>query len=95
MFPGTSTLNQIERILELTGKPSQKDVESIESPLAANIISSTNIPKKKTFSQMFPNASEDALDLLKHLLVFNPSQRYTAKDALSHRYVKDFHDEEE
>lgn len=26
LFPGTSTLNQIERILELTGKPSQKDV---------------------------------------------------------------------
>ncbi len=24
MFPGTSTLNQIERILEITGKPTQK-----------------------------------------------------------------------
>ena len=44
---------------------------------------------------MFPNASEDALDLLKHLLAFNPNQRYTAKDALAHRYVKDFHDDEE
>jgi len=29
LFPGTSTLNQIERILELTGRPSQKDLESI------------------------------------------------------------------
>ena len=37
-------------------------------------------------------ASEDALDLLKHLLVFNPDNRYTAADALAHRYVKDFHD---
>lgn len=54
-------------------------MEAIDSPLAANIISSTNIPKKKTFSQMFPGASEDALDLLKHLLSFNPHQRYTAK----------------
>jgi serine/threonine protein kinase len=59
------------------------------------VISSTNIPKKKTFSQMFPGASEDALDLLKHLLVFNPHQRYTAKEALSHKYVKDFHEEKE
>jgi serine/threonine protein kinase len=41
---------------------------------------------------MFPNASDDAIDLLKHLLVFNPTQRFTAKDALAHRYVKDFHD---
>ena len=26
LFPGTSTLNQIERILELTGRPSQQDI---------------------------------------------------------------------
>lgn len=44
---------------------------------------------------MFPTASQDALDLLKHLLVFNPNQRYTATEALNHRYVKDFHDESE
>jgi serine/threonine protein kinase len=63
--------------------------------LAANIISSTNIPKKKTYSSMFPTASEDGLDLLKHLLVFNPNLRYSAAEALNHRYVKDFHDEAE
>jgi serine/threonine protein kinase len=44
---------------------------------------------------MFPGASDDALDLLKHLLAFNPELRYTAAQALSHRYVKDFHDENE
>jgi serine/threonine protein kinase len=44
---------------------------------------------------MFPTASEDALDLVKHLLVFNPLQRYTAAEALAHRYIKDFHDEAE
>ena len=41
---------------------------------------------------MFPTASEDALDLIKHLLTFNPLQRYTAAEALAHRYVKGFHD---
>ncbi len=44
---------------------------------------------------MFPGANEDALDLLKHLLTFNPNQRYDATQALAHRYVKDFHDEKE
>jgi len=28
---------------------------------------------------MFPNAGDDAIDLLKHLLAFNPQQRFTAK----------------
>ena len=41
---------------------------------------------------MFPTASEEALDLLKKLLAFNPNLRYTATEALNHRYVKDFHD---
>ena len=31
LFPGTSTLNQIERVLELCGKPSAKDIESLDS----------------------------------------------------------------
>ena len=31
---------------------------------------------------MFPAGNEDALDLLKHLLAFNPNQRYTAQEAL-------------
>ena len=37
-FPGNSTLNQIEKVLELTGKPSQKEVDSLESSVAANIL---------------------------------------------------------
>ena len=38
IFPGTSTLNQIERVLELTGKPRTEDVEALESDLAMNIL---------------------------------------------------------
>jgi mitogen-activated protein kinase 15 len=49
IFPGVSTLNQIERVLELTGKPKNEDIESIESPLAWNILASINITKKKSF----------------------------------------------
>lgn len=29
VFPGTSTLNQIERVLELTGRPSNSDIQSL------------------------------------------------------------------
>lgn len=77
----------------MTGRPTQKDIESIDSPLAANIISSSNIPKKKSYTQMFPAGSEEALDLIKRLLVFNPNNRATAREALAHPYLKDFHDE--
>jgi mitogen-activated protein kinase 15 len=31
IFPGNSTLNQLERILSFTGRPSKEDVNSLES----------------------------------------------------------------
>jgi len=49
IFPGTSTLNQIERIIELLGKPRGDEIDSLDSPLAANILASINTSKKKAF----------------------------------------------
>lgn len=34
IFPGTSTMNQLDRILEVTGRPSPQDIDSIQSPFA-------------------------------------------------------------
>lgn len=34
VFPGTSTMNQLDRILEITGRPCAEDVEAVQSPFA-------------------------------------------------------------
>lgn len=95
VFPGTSTLNQLDRVMEVTGRPSQEDVESINSPLAQTMLESLPPTKAKKLRDMFPTASEDALDLLKSLLQFNPNKRLTADQALQHPYVQQFHNPEE
>jgi len=95
IFQGTSTLNQIEKVLELIGKPKPEDIESIESPHAATILSSINISKKRSFHSFFPNASEVALDFLRRLLVFNPNNRLTVEEALRHKYLEQFSSPEE
>jgi len=60
-------------VLELTGKPKSEDIEAIESSVAWNILSSINVSKKKSFQNMFPDASEEALDFLRKTLLFNPN----------------------
>ena len=79
MFPGSSTLNQLERVLEITGQPSREDIAAINSPLVATMLQ--NVPKTKTrrLKDLFPSAPDDALDLMKSLLSFNPSKRLTAE----------------
>ena len=87
VFPGTSTLNQLDRVMEVTGRPTQEDVDSINSPLAQTMLESLPPTKAKKLRDMFPTASDDALDLLKNLLQFNPTKRLTAEEALKHPYV--------
>lgn len=95
IFPGTSTLNQLDRILELTGRPSAEDVESIQSNLASTMLDSLPATRKRAFHDYFPSASDDALDLLRKLLEFNPSRRMSIEQALRHKYVSQFHRDED
>ena len=87
VFPGTSTLNQLDRVMQVTGRPTPEDVESIHSPLASTMLESLPKTKEKNIRSMFPTASDEALDLIRNLLQFNPSKRLTAVQALAHPYV--------
>lgn len=95
MFPGTSTMNQLDRIIEVTGRPSQDDIEAINSPFAATMLESLPRTQPASLNERFQYASEDALDLLSQCLQFNPDKRITAEGALKHPYVAAFHNPEE
>ena len=95
VFPGTSTLNQLDRIMEITGRPLPEDIEAINSSLAATMLESLPPTKPKKLTDMFPTASDEALDLLKNLLQFNPNKRLTAEQSLKHPYVAQFHNPED
>ena len=81
--------------MEVTGRPSQEDIESINSPLAPTMLESLPPSKARRLRDMFPTASDDALDLLRNLLQFNPHRRLTAEQALRHPYVAQFHNPED
>lgn len=91
LFTGSSTLNQLDRIIQLTGTLTLEDIESIQSPLAMSMLESLPPTKPKQLTSVFSTASEDALDLLKSLLSLNPDKRLTVEEALAHPYVSQFH----
>ena len=76
LFPGKSSLNQIELIIELMGKPNESDLEKMNSDLAWTIMQNIKTRKKRSISKMFSSCSPTAIDLLRKLLIFNPEKRY-------------------
>jgi mitogen-activated protein kinase 15 len=47
---------------------------------------------RKTFRDLLPGAPDDAIDLVEKCLIFNPTKRISAEQALCHPYVAEFHD---
>ena len=95
MFPGTSTMNQLDLIIEITGLPSSEDLEAINSPFASTTLESLSpTTHKRDLSDMYPHATADALDLLRRCLCFNPEKRITAAEALEHKFLSDFNQSE-
>jgi len=95
IFPGTSTMNQLERVIEVTGRPASDDIEAVKSPYAATMLEQLTSSRPRKLNEMFPSASKEALDLMKCCLHFNPNKRMSAKDGLRHPYVVQFHNPED
>ncbi|XP_056018511.1 mitogen-activated protein kinase 15-like [Ostrea edulis] len=95
LFPGSSTLNQIEKIMSTIPTPTKEDIESIKSAYGASILEKATLKSKKTLEELLPDAPRDGIDLLKRLLLFNPDRRITADEALRHPYISRFHNSAE
>jgi mitogen-activated protein kinase 15 len=90
IFPGTSTMNQLERIIEVVN-PSEQDKASIDSPFAKTMLTSVPNPRPRPLEAMFPNAPPEGLDLIRKCLQFNPANRITMDEAVQHPYLAQFH----
>ncbi|XP_032271951.1 mitogen-activated protein kinase 15 isoform X2 [Phoca vitulina] len=92
LFPGTSTLHQLELILETIPPPSKEDLLALGSSYSASILPCLGSRPRQTLDTLLPpDTPPEALDLLRGLLVFAPEKRLSAARALQHPYVQRFH----
>lgn len=87
LFPGSSTVNQVEKILSMLPCPTPDDIASITSGFGSNLLRNAPTIPKKMLPEVLKDAPTEAFDLISKLLLLNPNKRLTASECLAHTYV--------
>jgi len=83
--PGTD-IGQLEMIFNVFGTPTETSWPDHKSlPLTSKGLTWDECPHQP-FEDIFTNSSEDALSLLRSIMVLNPNERFSAAQALNHPY---------
>lgn len=91
LFPGDDYIKQMNLIFGVLGTPVGDDYDFISNDKAMEYIRSLKKRPKIPLEKIYPNASDDALDLMEKMLKFNPRKRITVEEALKHPYFKALH----
>eukprot|EP00347_Sterkiella_histriomuscorum_P005401 403356754 len=89
LFPGNNETDQIYKTCAVLGSPTQ--AQWPEGYKLASRIGFT-FPKfvPTSLSQLIPNASEQAIDIMLKMMIFDPQKRPTAQQCLQHPYFEGF-----
>ncbi|KAM4609995.1 mitogen-activated protein kinase 14A [Polymixia lowei] len=94
LFPGHDSIDQLKKILRLTGTPQSSLVQKMQSKDAQSYVQSLPAQTKKNFKEVFPSMDGNAVDLLEGMLMLDPETRLTAEQGLSQPYLAEYHDPE-
>ncbi|KAF4513984.1 hypothetical protein B566_EDAN013539 [Ephemera danica] len=87
MFPGDSEIDQLFRVFRTLGTPSEETWPGISKlPDYKPIFPQWT---RQKFSDLLPPLPETAHDLLLGMLMYDPTQRISAKQALEHPWLQD------
>ncbi|VDC00936.1 unnamed protein product [Peniophora sp. CBMAI 1063] len=92
MFKGKDYVDQLNKILDFVGTPSDEVLRRIASDKARAYVRTLPIRKKQSLSKLIPDADPEALDLLEKLLAFDPAARLTVEQAIAHPWLAAYHD---
>ena len=91
----TDQLDQLNVIFDVIGTPTKDEIEKIDNDRARSYLRSLPFKPKIDLPKRFAGADPAAVDLLQKLLFFDPSKRFTAKQALEHEFLREFRQSED
>lgn len=86
LFPGTSEIDQIACIYKVLGSPMPATWPQGLALAAGLGVTFEPTPPQK-LALLIPQASSSAIDLLSRMLVWDPSKRISAQEALQHPFI--------
>lgn len=88
VFPGNDTVDQLEKIMGILGKPTEAFINRIENRKARDFIKKAPPCEPIPFKEVFPKATPDELFILENLLRYDPLERMTATQLLDQPMFK-------
>lgn len=92
LFPGADHIDQLTRIMNVCGTPSEEFLSKISSEEARSYIRNMHKMDRQNFKMYFSSASPEAIDFLERTLNLDPDYRPTAAEAMEHPYFAQYHD---
>ncbi|TFK71652.1 Pkinase-domain-containing protein [Pluteus cervinus] len=93
LFKGKDYVDQLNKVLDVLGTPSEEVIRKIGSDKAQAYVQSLPFKKTVPFRNILPTADLLAIDLLTKMLTFDPGNRITVPQALEHPWLASYHDE--
>lgn len=91
LFPGANEMDQIKRIHSVLGTPPQVVFDKFK-PFSRNIKFNFPIQKGTGIRRLLTQYSPEVIDLIERMLIYDPDERITAKQALQHPWLKQLYD---
>ena len=94
LFPGDNEIDQVNKINEILGSPSKDLFNKLIQYSAHSDDFNFEYFKGSGFKQYLRHVSNECVDLIKCMLIYDANKRYTAKECLNHVYFRDLVEQE-
>eukprot|EP00470_Lotharella_oceanica_P004094 CAMPEP_0170168930 /NCGR_PEP_ID=MMETSP0040_2-20121228/1887_1 /TAXON_ID=641309 /ORGANISM="Lotharella oceanica, Strain CCMP622" /LENGTH=407 /DNA_ID=CAMNT_0010407387 /DNA_START=71 /DNA_END=1294 /DNA_ORIENTATION=- len=90
-FRGSDSRDQVSEYLKVLGRPTEDDVSFITNDNARRFVVNfgKKLPYGNKLGEKYKNMDKDAMDLLVKMLQFNPKNRVSIEECLSHPFYKE------